>query len=91
MKVVSGSEELLSKEDFINLKKRNQKEFSFLSKSKYINLKCFDDLIFSDNELKKKIINIFGNIYFNIIFIFNQNGLLFYVSWSTISMGHRLW
>lgn len=48
----------LSKEDFINLKKRNQKEFSFLSKSKYINLKCFDDLIFSDDELKKKIINI---------------------------------
>ena len=48
----------LSKEDFINLKKRNQKEFSFLSKSRYINLKCFDDLIFSDDELKKKIINI---------------------------------
>ena len=48
----------LNKDDFINLKKRNQKEFSFLSKSKNINLKCLDDLIFSDNDLKKKIINI---------------------------------
>ena len=48
----------LNKEDFVNLKKRNQKEFSFLSKSKNINLKCLDDLIFSDNNFKKKIIDI---------------------------------
>ena len=56
----------LDKNDIDKLKKRNQKEFSFLSKSKHINLRCFDDLNFSDNEIKKKIkeiknINLFQN------------------------------
>ena len=48
----------LSKDDFENLKKRKQKEFTFLNKFKQINLKCFDDLIFSDKDLQQKIINI---------------------------------
>ncbi len=45
----------LNQEDINNLKLRNQKEFKFISNSKNIKVKCFDDLIFTNGDLKKRV------------------------------------
>jgi hypothetical protein len=44
----------MNAEDIANLTTRNQKEFTFLLKSKKINVRCLDDLIFSDPSLKER-------------------------------------
>jgi hypothetical protein len=45
----------MSKKDLQNLSQRQQKEFSFINNSKYINICCFDDLEFNDKKLKKRL------------------------------------
>ena len=48
----------LTHEDIEVLKKRNSKEFQFLLSNPRIVIKCFDDLIFTDNELKQKVVEL---------------------------------
>lgn len=45
----------LDKDDIKNLKLRRQKEFTFISNSKKINVKCIDDLEFSSKLLEDKV------------------------------------
>ncbi len=45
-------------EDINNLAKRKQKEFTFINNSPHINILCFDDLIFQDEDLKKRLSDI---------------------------------
>lgn len=47
----------LTQEDIELLKKRNSKEFKFLLNNPRIVIKCFDDLIFTDNDLKQKVMD----------------------------------
>lgn len=56
----------LEQSEINQLKERNQKEFSYILKSKHIKVKCFDDLIFKNTSLKKDVkaiknINLFQN------------------------------
>jgi hypothetical protein len=48
----------MNADDIANLAKRNQKEFTFLLKSKKINVRCLDDLLFSDPSLEERTRNI---------------------------------
>lgn len=45
----------MDKLDIDNLKKRGQKEFSFLLKSEKINVRCVDDLLFADKTLEDQV------------------------------------
>lgn len=62
----------MKEEDIKNLAKRKQKEFTFINNSDYINVICFDNLIFKDPDLKERL----SNIKRTNLFRYRQNKLL---------------
>ncbi|MDA9708614.1 hypothetical protein N9V56_04120 [Alphaproteobacteria bacterium] len=75
----------LSSKDFERLRSRKQKEFTFIDNSKLINIYNFDDLIFKDNMLRKRIIDIRDNNLFQ-----NRENELFKILQTSFNRGQTV-